>query len=87
MNEYPKMLYKSPGVHTWEGNTYDFKTAKDLEEELSLIQEGWTVTSEQAVNKSKLKTEKVSKQEADPKKDGDKENPTKKRGRKKKALK
>jgi len=49
MNEYPTLLYRVPGTHQCPGGTFDYRPARDEEEALCLLDDGWHETLARAI--------------------------------------
>lgn len=48
MNNYPKMLYRTPGPHDIHGGKFDYRIVKDEKERDEALRDGWYLTTDSA---------------------------------------
>lgn len=51
-NEFPKGLYKSPGLNEIEGHLLDYRIVDDLDAQEQALSDGWSLTPSEAVPKA-----------------------------------
>jgi len=51
MSEYPKMLYKWPGIEEIHGDKFDYTIVEDEEAEDVAKEDGWFLTTDEAKGK------------------------------------